>query len=184
MITLSSDCLLFEIAGGESVPLSAEMISVDVSGDSSGLFSDEFMRQATKAVFHYFRAELGRQTVSMAEFAEALEKVLTRFSPGTRLVAQSGRDEVFESDLSRLAQESGGGCELFFFPRLRDLLRKHLRSAPRLLRFRRLRQCVRELTGARRWTPKCRSLEEQILEYLRQCVSAEGTKSELSLLVD
>lgn len=184
MITLSSDCLLFEIAGGESVPLSADMIAVDVSGDSNGLFSDEFMRHATKAVFHYFRTELDRQTVSMAEFAEALEKVLIKFSPGARLAAEPARDEIFESDLSRLAHESGGGCELLFFPKLRDLLRRHLRSAPRLLRFRRLRDCVRELTGAKRWTPKCRSLEEQIVEYLRQCVSAEQTKSEVSLLVD
>ena len=30
MITLASECLLFELANGESVPFSAEMISVEI----------------------------------------------------------------------------------------------------------------------------------------------------------
>ena len=76
MIAIASNCLLFELASGESIPFMAENISVDVTGTNDGLFDAEFVRHAANAVFHYFRYELGRKIVSVAEFAGALEKVL------------------------------------------------------------------------------------------------------------
>ena len=38
MITLAWDYLLFQLAGGETIPFSAEMISVELSGEKAGLF--------------------------------------------------------------------------------------------------------------------------------------------------
>ena len=35
MITLASDCLLFELATGESIPYSADMVSVELMGDAT-----------------------------------------------------------------------------------------------------------------------------------------------------
>ena len=80
MITLASDCLLFELASGESVPYSAEMVSVELEGDTAELFDAEFVRHAANAVFYYFKHELRRQTVSVGEFAGALEKLLRGFA--------------------------------------------------------------------------------------------------------
>jgi len=37
MIALLSDCLLFQLTNGESVPCSAEMISVELVGGGDGL---------------------------------------------------------------------------------------------------------------------------------------------------
>ncbi len=174
MITLATDCLMFEMANGESVPFSAEMISVEFEGEPGQWLDAEFVRQAAKAVFHYFREELGRDTVTMGEFANALEKALRGFGQSSRgadqLTAETG---VAVSDLTRLARESGEGCELFFFPRLRDELRQQLLQNPRLVRFHGLRGCVKQLVGAQRWTPRCRSLQERIVAYLRECLSAE-----------
>ena len=79
MITLASECLLFELASGESVPFSAEMISVELTGDNTGMFDPEFVKHATNAVFHYFKYEVGRETITVGEFAGALEKVLRGF---------------------------------------------------------------------------------------------------------
>ena len=76
MIALMSDCLLFQLTNGESVPCSAEMISVELVGDAAGNFDPEILRHATASVFHYFKHELGRETVTVGEFAGALEKVL------------------------------------------------------------------------------------------------------------
>ncbi len=87
MIALSAECLLFEMANGEIVPLSSEMISVDVTGESADAFDQEFVKQAAASVFHYFKYELGRKSVTVGEFAEALEKVLRGFE----LSAQAGR---------------------------------------------------------------------------------------------
>jgi hypothetical protein len=60
MIALQSDCLLFQLANGESVPCSAEMISVEITGNSAGLLEPEMLRHAAASVFHYFKKELER----------------------------------------------------------------------------------------------------------------------------
>ncbi len=185
MITLAADCLLFQMATGEQMPFSAEMISVELLGDTTEHFDAEFVRHASSAVFHYFKHELQRQTVSVSEFAQALEKVLRGF----RLAAPKSAEAaamagVRESDLGLLASESGEGCELFFFPRLRDELRRQLQHAPRVLRFRGLRGCVKHLTGARRWSNRCQQLEEQIVQFLRQCLGVEPGQKEFALFIE
>src|SRR5262245_35284590 len=118
MIALASDCLLFEVTGGESIRFSADMISAEMGGESAKLFDAELLWNAVKAVFHYFKHDLCRQSVSMGEFAGALEKVLRGCVLTAKVAAKiSSRPGLAESDLRRLAQESGEGCELFFFPR-------------------------------------------------------------------
>ena len=185
MITLASDCLLFEMATGETIPYAADMVSVELGGDTVELFDSEFVRHAANAVFHYFKHELGRQTVSLGEFAGALEKVLCGFAATARLSpVTNSRLRVVEFDLCRLADESGPGSELFFFPRLRAELQRHLQQAPRVLRFCGLRGCVKQLTGARRWSLRCQSLEGEIVTYLRQCLSAESAPEEFALVVE
>lgn len=185
MITLSTDCLLFQLANGESVPFSAEMISVELSGDSAGKFDPHFVQHATNAVFHYFKNDLGRLTVTVGEFAGALEKVLRGFGVSAEAPDKTTKPpRVLESDLCQLAWESGDGCELFFFPRLRDEMRHQLRRAPQVLHFRGLRRCVKQLAGARRWSPRCQSLHDRIVEFLRHCFTAEATHGTTSLMVE
>ena len=185
MITLAWDCLMFQMASGESIPFSAEMISVELSGDNSGVFDPEFVKHATNAVFHYFKHELCRETITVGEFAGALEKVLRGFDFSATLPEKSPlQPRVVESDLRRLACESGNGWELFFFSRLRDELRHSLEQAPQMVRFRGLRGCVKQLAGARRWCPRCRTLQEQIVDYLRHCLSTEALRKDCALLVD
>ena len=175
MITLATDCLLFQLANGESVPFSAEMISVELTGDGCCKFEPQFVQHAANAVFHYFKHDLGRISVTVGEFAGALEKVLRGFGLYAQ-TPESGQTSprVLESDLRQLAWESGKGCELFFFPRLRDELRGQLRHSPQVLHFRGLRGCVKQLTGAQRWCPRCQTLHDRIVEFLRNCFGAEG----------
>jgi hypothetical protein len=185
VIALSSNCLLFRLTTGECVPFSAEMISVELMGETASWFDADFVKQAAQAVFHYFRNELGRQTVTVSEFAQALEKVLRGFRVDSGPQPASASDRgILESDLGRLAQESGEGCELIFFPRLRRELRDSLQREPRVLRFRGLRSCVKQLAGARRWNLRCRNLEEQIVAFLRQCLYSESKPADFALLVE
>jgi hypothetical protein len=171
MIALSSNCLLFQLTNGESVPCSAEMICVEIIGNPKSLVDPEMLRHAAASVFHYFKNDLERESVTVGEFAGALEKVLRNL--GLTLFVGKNEPEILESDLNLLARESGVSLELFFFPRLRDELRFQLRKSPRLLRFCGLRKCVKRLTQARRWSGRCDQLQEQIVEYLRQCLTAE-----------
>lgn len=184
MIALASECLLFQMSNGEAIPFSADMISAEMVGEPTELFDSEFLRNAAKAVFHYFRHDLGRQSVSMGEFAGAMEKVLRGFAMAAKAAAEKAAPRVAESDLSRLATESGSGCELLFFPRLRDELRQQLRTCPHVLRFSGLRGAVKQLAGAQRWGHRCQDLKEQILNYMRECLSAESCEKEFALLIE
>jgi hypothetical protein len=67
---------------------------------------------------------------------------------------------------------------------LRGELRAQLRRTPRLVRFRGLRSCVKQLAGARRWGLRCERLEEQIVEYLRGCLGAEPEQAHCALVVE
>jgi hypothetical protein len=73
--------------------------------------------------------------------------------------------------------------ELAFFMRLRTELEVLLRQAPRVLRFRGLRGCVKELTRTRRWCQRCQRLNDDIIEYLRQCLSEATQAGQCSLVI-
>jgi len=185
MITLGTDCLLFKMHNGESVPLSAEMITVELTGNKSEYFDAHFVQHAAQAVFYYYKHDLGRLSVTVGEFAGALEAVLRGF--GVKAVAEATAPPppcVLESDLQQLASESGEGCELFFFPRLRDEMRQQLQLSPRVLRYRGLRGCVKQLAGARRWSHRCQTLHNQVVAFLRECLTAEAQPGGCALVVE
>ena len=174
MIALHTDCLLFQLVNGESIPCSSEMIAVEIVGGPDCPLEPEMLRHAAASVFHYFKVELERETVTVGEFSLALEKVLHHL--GYTIHAGGSDAEIHDTDLARL--------ELFFFPRLRDELRVQLRASPRIVRFRGLRGCVKQIAGARRWSSRCEQLQDQIVDFLRQCMNQEAEKPGCALVVE
>ena len=155
MIAMSSECLLFQLTNGESIPCSPDMISIELVGDVSSELDPEVLRHAAASVFHYFKKELHRETVTVCEFAGALEKVLRNFGLSLHADADAlNPTQTIETDLGLFAHQSDSSLELFFFPRLRDELRTQLRQSPRLLRFRGLRGWCNLLAGASRWSAR------------------------------
>lgn len=179
MIALASDCLLFQFSSGVMIPLSADMVTVEVSSSDADPAANEYLHEATGAVFYYFKHELRRESVTLAEFSEALEKVIQGFGFSARRANQ-----VLVSDLSLLVGDSGTASELIFFPRLRDELRSKLREEPKTLRFHGLRACVKQLAGATRWSARCETLRDQVVLFLRECISAEAGTRQLSVVVE
>lgn len=182
MIALATDYLVFQMATGESVPFSADAISDELIGEKDSTYDPEVVGHAANAVFHYFKHELGYQTVTVGEFAAALEKVLDGINLGRGTVERAKL--VRDSDLCTLARDSGVGGELVFFPRLREELGVHLQTGCRVIRFGGLRNCVKQLSGARRWSVKCQLMQEQVVEYLRKCLSALAKGKEVALVVE
>ena len=183
MIQLRSDCLVFKTADG-SVPCSAEQVAIELVGDGLGLVDPEIVRQAALGVLHYFREELGRDQVTVGEFSAALARVLRGF--GLQVEAEEASVDVrrvVESDLCRLAADSGPGFELVFFARLRAELTARLRESPAALCFTGLRPCVKRLVGTRRWSPRCDSLRDHIIDYLSRCLGAATEAGACALVV-
>ena len=181
MIALHTDCLLFQLHNGESVPCSADMIAIEIVGEARDVLDPEMLRHAAASVFHYIKIELAREVVSVGEFSLALEKVLGHLGYTLHASPPAG---ISDTDLARLVRETGDSLELFFFPRLRAELRSQLRQSPRVVRFRGLRGCVKQIAGARRWSRRCERLEDQIISFLRECLTAETEQNECALVVE
>lgn len=181
MIALAADCILLRRSSGELEPLNAQAISIEIVSDGQPPFDEDFIKEASTAVLHYFKKEEGRDSVTLGEFAEALEKVLLGFSQETQKASSKGATRIVDADLQGLVTDAA--VELTFFSQLRTELRTHLQLAPQVLRFHGLRQCVLRLAGARRWTSRCENLRGQIVSYLRECLAAEA-QSACALLVE
>jgi hypothetical protein len=189
MIQLKSDCLLFQTSDGEQVPCSAEWVTLELMGEGASLVDPEVVRHASAAVLHYFKNELKRQFVSVSEFATALEKVLRNF--GLSVYADFEEEaeapktsRIVESNLHTLASSSAAaGIELLFFSQLRQELQRQMQQAPNVVRFHGLRACVKLLAGAQRWTPRCQTLHDQIVDFLRGCWQTESASQSCALVV-
>ncbi len=185
MIQLNPDCLIFRTADGENIPCSAELVTIELIGDAVSALDPEIIENASAAVLHYFKQELGREYVTVAEFSEALEKVLRNFGLVVKKVEEKKaeprkRPNVVDDDLRQIACESGKGFELFFFSNLREHLHTKIATGdPEIIRFSGLRSCVKQLVGARRWSSRCQALNDQIVDYLRTCLSAEQKRCAL-----
>ncbi len=183
MIQLHSDCLVFKLANGDAIPCSVEQVTVELIGDAADNLDPDLIRHAAAAVLHYFKHEQGREYVSLNEFSEALEHVLQGFglvinhdTKPSVVTTPSGtgkQGHIERSDLRQLACESGKGFELNFFPCLRKEMEQLMVKTPNVICFTGLRSCVKQLVGARRWSGRCQELNDQIVEYLRECLHRE-----------
>ena len=184
MIHLRPDCLVFKTSEGMNIPASAELISVELLGDSMASIDPEIVKEAATAVLHHFKSDLGQDSVSIGEFSQALEKTLNALGFSvTSLQIDRPQPSIAEADLRLLACESGKGFELFFFPRLREQIHRTLDASPEVLRFHGLRGCVKQLIGAKRWTARCQNLNDQIVEYSRTCLNLEKKTSHCALVM-
>lgn len=184
MIALHDECLLLATQDGELVPCSADVLVGEFLAGSEPLIEPQLMQEATAAVLHYFKTELGRPWVTVAEFAQALARVLRTF--GLQVVEATeppAADEVAATDLLELAIASGEAFELAFFPRLRSALRRQLHQSPGFVRFRGLRGCVKRLAGSRRWSQRCERLQRQIIDFLQRSLAHADRRSCCYLLV-
>lgn len=184
MILLRSDCLVFKMSTGETVPCSVETLTEELLGETGEQLDPELIHQAAHAVVHYFKAELQRSSVSVNEFSEALARVLRGFGFKVKIV--DGTEETHSypiSNLHDLAKESGKGFELAFFQRLREEMKLQLEQHQDLIRFVGLKYCAKALCGARRWCPRCQNMSDRIVDFLRDCLWNE-TSRDVSLFVN
>lgn len=184
MMQLNSDYLVFKTAAGENIPCSVELVAIELLGDAVSMVDPELIRNASAAVLHYFKTELGRHSVSVGEFSLALERVLRGF--GLNIKTEPEGEEsirIAESDLRDVAESAGKNFELLFFARLREEMRRKIKEEPHVVRFKGLQSCVKHLVGAQRWSDRCQILSDQIVEYLRTCLSAEPKKETCALVV-
>jgi hypothetical protein len=185
MILLDEGTLFFATPGGETLPLKADMIQIEISSQDASF--KELVDNAIVAVFHYFKHDLGRTVVTFGEFSLALEQVLRTLGVNAEVVCEETPDGN-EIDLRRIAGRSYMN-ELVFFTQLRPAIRSAMEAVkpgagdPVFLRFRGLRQCIKMICGVTRWNARCAELQREILEYINASVVAEAHGRRCILMV-
>jgi hypothetical protein len=183
MIQLHPDYLIFQTSQGELIPCSAESVTIELIGEASSVLDQETVRQAAAAVVHYFKQELKQETVSVGEFSRALEKVLNSFGYEVSATANEAREvSVAVADLEEIASRSND-FELGFFQNLRSEFHRHFESGLDVLSFQGLRPSVKMLVGRKRWCHRCDALSDQIVDFLRECLTRENRESSPALVV-
>src|SRR4051812_7680234 len=112
MILLRHDCLAFKNAEGESIPGSATEFAVELIGEALTMLDEEIVTNAAHAVLHYFKEELGRTTINIGEFSNALEETLQKL--GFKIKAappEAAETRVVTTNLDDLALKLGIGYE-------------------------------------------------------------------------
>jgi hypothetical protein len=170
MIQLHPDYLIFRTSHGELIPCSAETVTIELMGDASSVLDPQVVREAAAAVVHFFKEELGRETVSVAEFSAALERALKMFGYEVVTTALERGAKPVGIDLDELAR-TGDEFELGFFKNLREEFSRQPKDSADAITFFGLRDCVKRLVRAKRWCQRCEVLSDQIVFYLRECLS-------------
>lgn len=186
MIQLHPDCLIFRTSQGDLIPCSAESVTIELMGEASSFLDPDLVREAAAAVVHYFKYDLKRETVSVAEFSEALERALKCFGYDvvTTTLEKGQKAEALRcgTDLREVAR-AAEDFELGFFKQLREEYVRQSRESPELVRFWGLRGCAKRVLGAKRWSQRCDAFSEQIVDFLRECLTLEGGSASRALWV-
>ncbi len=191
MIQLHEDCLLVEQPGGGFIPWSASQLTLEFVGGASETLNEEVMKQVAAGVLHYFKDELGRMTITVSEFADAIARALNGmgYTAEVAEVSSSTKEggastsKAGISDLRELAFAAAKFGELDFFKRLRNRLQEQMENPPQRVEFLGLRGCVKMLTGRKKWCPTCTQLEVEIVDALRAWYEQNPKASTTALLV-
>jgi len=127
---------------------------------------DDMADWIAAAVQDYGRRHAPARTLTPAAIAEMVEAVLAMLGFEDWATAYRGRRGAAEIRLDELAAVEGAGFELAFYRRLDRALAGVLQQTAARVQVRGLRACVLRLRGARRWTPRCRRLADDIVHHV------------------
>lgn len=175
MIQLRSNCLVCETDDGEHIPFSAESLSEELVEQLQGSIDPEVVRHAAESVVQFYRDEQMVDVIRLSEFVEAITEVLRSLGFEVAIDVEPEPREggvqrlVSESDLGVFSADPSSFSELELLPKLRATLREQFQTEPQIIRITGLKICVKTLSNARRWSPRCQRLHELIVGYLQEC---------------
>jgi hypothetical protein len=129
----------------------------------------------------YLERDFVGPTVATGKLEEAVKSVLEVI--GFPSIAEHFRPlpPPARISLAALARDAGYGYELVFFSLLANRLQEVLGSGTESIELEDLQPCVKSLRAAKHWRSDCRSLQGEIVGFVRDQVSASGTQTPLSI---
>lgn len=202
MIRPHSDYLVFELDSGESILCSVEAIAFELVEAVAGLADRNIIENAARAVVHYFREELRRETVSIHEFIDSLSFVLKEFGYEVEIRniesqyseeqgEYLGEVEIMKErsqsnslvEILEKQRKTGALMELGFFKKIREIVAHELQGNPDILLFTELRPCVQSMLASSKWTRRCELFSRQIISYIEACLCQDGNVRNMRMVI-
>jgi len=166
-------------------------IVVEITGKQNELPDEDLVVQAVSAVIYYIRTDLMVDTISVEKFSTLLETVLegfgfiveTKVKNGRTKKMDNGKPEPITVDLQKVVDDIGSGYELFFFNRLQQTVSKCIELNPKFVYLYGLQDCVKKLTGVKRWNYRCQNLSEDIVSFVREQFQTNNKGLNCALLI-
>jgi hypothetical protein len=179
MIKLNDHALFICYPDGRVEPLDLDRLVGEIAGQSqNSAFQLEswMIEHVVQSIVHYLRHELKKDSVTLQDFVNLSQELLNNF-----LESQQEKTEEV-CDLYQLAQKAGYGFELHFYDILRDHLSKMSHGGHASCVFVGLKRCVKFLAGHQRWRNRCRHINDEIVEFIRESL-ARFSKDDIKLSV-
>ena len=205
MIQPAREMILVRFDDGKAEPLALDELAARiVENEGPKVVEPWIAEQIACAIFYYLRTELKRDWISSRELfwiLRAAVEGLTQARQQHPQLFDSASDAqkktqstpnrapsvavhaVVEADLHHLAVECGGGFELAFFDRLGGLVAQLEGQHPAVIRFTRLRPCVKTILGAQLWSGRCQRFSEEILVFVRGRLARVGARQTSVILI-
>lgn len=175
---------------GEMLRIEGEIV-VELAGKQNELPDRDLITQAVSAVIHYIRTDLMVDTIPVKDFSILLETVLegfgyivdTKVKNGRTEKMDNGKPEPLSVDLQKVVDDIGSGYELFFFNHLQQTVSKCLELNPKFIYLYGLQDCVKKLTGMKRWSYRCQNLSEDIVSFVREQFQSNNKGLNCALLI-
>lgn len=161
---------------GRIEPLDLSQLVCEIAGQNESLASKLepwMVEHVVQSIVHYIRNEMKKETVTLQDFIDLSRELLAHFSAGGAK-GKSAAEAV--CDLYQLAQRAGYGFELRFYDILRDHIQKASSNGSESYVFTGLRRCVKFLAGHQRWRNRCRVINDEIVEFIRETLERTATE--------
>lgn len=154
--------------GGRSLALcQSEWLSQTLDKAASGAGIPRwFAEDISRGVENYLANHYPGSVIDSEELFDRIEKTLSGL--GLRDMAEQldRTPPPVRISLSELARRAGAGYELAFFALLDEQLRSAATGGAPRIEIHGLRPCVKRLSSAKKWTPRCEQLKREITAFI------------------
>jgi len=175
MIRLNEHALLMCYPDGRVEPLDLSQLVSEIAGQNDSFASKLepwMVEHVVNSIVHYIRHEMKKETVTLQDFIDLSRELINHFAAPPSTPSKTAEAIC---DLYQLVQKAGYGFELHFYDILRDHIEKASSNGSESYVFIGLRRCVKFLAGHQRWRNRCRLINDEIVDFIRETLGRNVT---------